>query len=155
MAAAASIAAQLLQQDRSVGLVAYGRLRHVIQPDQGAHQLSRLLESLAVLEAEGWLTLEEVAKVELPQVPPGASLVLITSSVSPGLAGLVQDLARRGLLPMVVLLEVESCGGPAGSRGVAEATRRAGFEVRLVSRGQDLGAALSTPLSPSRYSSAA
>lgn len=155
VAAAASVAVHLLEQDRAVGLVAYGRAREVIQPDRGERQVSRLLESLAVLEADGWLSLEEVLKVELPQVPRGASLVLITSSISPGMLGSMRYLARRGLFPVAVLLDSESFGGPAGSQGLAAAARRAGFEVRLVTCGQDLGAALSTPAITRSYFAAA
>ncbi len=143
VAAAASIAAHLLQRDRAVGIVAHGRQRHVIQPDRGARQRSRLLESLAVLQAEGRTSLDQVLRIELPQMPRGANLVLITPSVSPRVAGWMLDLARRGLLPMAILLDAESFGGPPGSRALAEAIRRAGFEVRLLSCGEDIGRALS------------
>lgn len=146
VAAAASIAAHLLQRDRAVGLVAHGRQRHVIQADRGARQLSRLLESLAVLRAEGWMSLEQVFRIELPQMPRGANLILITPSVDPGIAGWMLDLARHGLLPMAVMLDAKAFGGPPGSRSLAAAIRRAGFDVWLLTYGQDIGPALSALL---------
>jgi uncharacterized protein (DUF58 family) len=144
VAAAASLALYFLRQDRAVGMAAYGKARQVIQPDRGERQLYRLLESLAVVRAEGWLSLEEVLKVESPQIPRGASLALISPSVSPGVLSAARQLDRRGVQSVLVLLDAHSFGGPAGSRALALTAQKAGLNVRLVSCGADLGAALSS-----------
>jgi len=155
VAAAASITLHLLQQDRAVGLVAYGRSRQVSQPDRGERQLYRLLESLAVLEAEGWMSLEEVLKIETPQIPRGASVVLVTPTVSPGILTSARQLDRRGLMPVLVFLDAQSFGGPSGSRAIAATAQKAGFTVRLIACDDDLAAALSSPrLSPVLLSAA-
>ncbi len=99
----------------------------------------------AVLRAEGWMRLEQVFRIELPQMRRSANLILITPSVDPGIAGRMLDLARHGLLPMAVLLDAKSFAGSPGSRGLAAAIRRVGFDVRLLTCGQDIGRALSVP----------
>ena len=146
VASAASLALHLLQQDRAVGLAAYGKARQVIQPDRGERQLYRLLESLAVIEASGWLALEELVKIEGQQVPRGASVILITPSVGPGVLLCARQLHRRGLVPVLVLLDAVTFGGPDGSKALAAAAQRSSFTVRLVANGDDLGAALSDHL---------
>jgi uncharacterized protein (DUF58 family) len=143
VAAAASIAAHLGEQGRAVGLVSYGTMRTAIQPDRGRKQLVRILESLAVLRADGSLGMEEVLKIEARQVPKGASVVLITPSVSPGILTAAQQVARRGLLPILVLIDARSFGGDPGTEGLAAAARRSGLAVRAVRCGDDLGESLS------------
>ncbi len=145
VAAAASIAQHLLQEDRPVGLAALGKAREVIQPDRGERQLYRILESLAVLEAQGWLALEDLVKIEGGQVPRGASVILITPSVSPGVLLCARQLHRRGLVPALVLIDASTFGGPQGTRGLAAAAEKGGLLVRVLACGDDLAAALSGP----------
>jgi uncharacterized protein (DUF58 family) len=142
VAAAASIARWLVQHDRAVGLAVYGKARQVIQPDRGERQLHRLLESLAVVEAQGWLALEDLVKIESAQIPRGSSVVMVTPSVSPGLLVTARLLNRRGLVPALIF-DAASFGGPEGSRALASAAQRNGFVVRVVALGDDLGGALS------------
>jgi len=143
VAAAASIARHLLQQDRAVGLAALGTARQVIQPDRGERQLFRILSALAVLQAQGWLSLEDLVKIEGSQVPRGASVILITPSVSPGVLVCARQLARRGLVPALVLVEAASFGGPQGTRSLAAAAEKGGLLVRVLACGDDLAVALS------------
>jgi uncharacterized protein (DUF58 family) len=143
VAAAASIAVHLGEQDRAVGLISYGSKRLAVQPDRGRKQLARILESLAILKADGSLTLEGVLKIELRQIPRGASVVLITPETSSGLLSVARQMDRRGLLPILVLVDAQSFGGDEGTAGLAGAAERAGFVVRVIRRGDDLGEALS------------
>jgi uncharacterized protein (DUF58 family) len=57
---AASIAQYFIRQERATGLVAYGQTREVIQADRGERQLSRILETLAVLRADGRIPFDDV-----------------------------------------------------------------------------------------------
>jgi uncharacterized protein (DUF58 family) len=155
VAAAASIAQYLLQHDRAVGLAALGSAREVIQPDRGERQLFRILAALAVLEARGWLAVEDLVKIEGGQVPRGASVILITPSPSPGVLLCARQLARRGLVPALVLIDTASFGGPQGTLGLAEAAERSGMLVRVLARDQDLAKALSGPKPLSRPATAA
>jgi uncharacterized protein (DUF58 family) len=143
VAAAASLAVHLGEQDRAVGLISYGSRRLAIQPDRGQKQLDRILETLAVLRCEGRLSLEDVLKIEAGQIPRGASVILVSAASQAGLLPATRQLARRGLLPILILVDAHSLGGRAGSESLAAAARQAGLIVKLVARGDDLGAALS------------
>lgn len=143
--AGASIALYLLNRSQSVGMIAHGKVRQVIQADRGTAQLYRLLESLAVLEAEGSLSIDEVLKVEQGQIPRGAAVILVTASTRMEIVATARQLRRSGLAPVLVLLDAASFGGLPGTAAVYEAARAAGIPVRRIRRGDALGSALELP----------
>jgi uncharacterized protein (DUF58 family) len=149
VAAAASIARYVLRRNRSLGLVAYGRSRHVLQADRGEAQLTRLLESLAVLQAEGEADLTDVLKIESPWMARGSTLILITPSVRPALLTEAGELRRHGLLPFFILVDPRTFGGPLSSEGLGRTAERAGFPVRILRYGEPLAQGLS-PSGPAR-----
>jgi uncharacterized protein (DUF58 family) len=155
VAAAASIARYILRRNRSLGLVAYGRSRHVIQADRGEPQLTRVLESLAVFQAEGSADLTDVLKVEAPWIARGSTLILITPGTRPDLLTQAGELRRRGLLVVFVLIDPKTFGGPLSSDGMARAAERASFPVRVVRCHEPLAPALARAGSPTRFNVAA
>jgi uncharacterized protein (DUF58 family) len=155
VAAAASLVVHFLQHDRSVGLLAHGKARAVIQPDRGTPQVFRLLETLAVLDGDGQLDLESVLRIEATQLPRGASVILITPSASPALVLAAGQLKRRGLPTALVVLDRESFGGTDGSAALAAAAQHAGMPVRIVRCGDSLSVALSSGVQPGALPTAA
>jgi uncharacterized protein (DUF58 family) len=140
--AAASIALYLLNRSQSVGLIAHGKVREVIQADRGTAQLYRLLESLAVLEPSGSLSLQDVLKVEQAQIPRGAAVVLITASTELSVVDAARRLKRSGLPPVLVLLDASSFGGRPGSAALLEMALSAGIPTRMIRCGEMVGMAL-------------
>jgi uncharacterized protein (DUF58 family) len=140
--AAASIGQHLLARGQAVGLMTFDGQRQVIQPDRGAAQLHRVLEALAVVEGIGAIDLEDLMMVELPQIPRGAAAVVVTASPDERVLAAARHLDRRGVPPVLVLLDAASFGGPPGSAGLADAARRHGYPVRLVRCGDPLAAGL-------------
>jgi uncharacterized protein (DUF58 family) len=155
VASAASIARYVLRRNRSLGLVAYGRSRHVIQADRGEAQLTRVLESLAVLQAEGSADLTDVLKIESPWIARGSTLILIAPGTRPDLLTQAGELQRRGLLVVFVLVDPKTFGGPLSSERLARAAERAGFPVRVVRCREPLAESLSGPVAPARAGVAA
>jgi uncharacterized protein (DUF58 family) len=142
VAAAASLAFHLLSRDRAVGLVAYGHVRHVIQANRGQPQLNQILETLATLEASGRLSIEEVIRIEAPRFPRGATAVLITPDPRTELLLAAQELERRRVSPVLVLLDAESFGGAPGSAQLASRASQRGLIARLIRYGDKVGAAM-------------
>jgi len=143
--AAASLAMHFLQRNRAVGFIAYGAARQVIQPEPGEAQRLRLLESLAVLNAEGNNSLLDVLKIEGPRIPQGATAIFITPSVSTDMLAGIRRLRHTGRQPVLVLLDAASFGGPEGSHTIAEAARRSGITAQVLAYGDDLGEVLGSP----------
>jgi uncharacterized protein (DUF58 family) len=132
VAIVASIALHLIERDREIGLISHGVARHVIQTDRGTAQLYNILESLAVLDARGALSLSDLLKVEGHRIPRGASVVIVTASRNPNLIASAQDLSRKGISPVLILLDSESFGGDSGSQDLLFAAQSAGIPARLI-----------------------
>jgi uncharacterized protein (DUF58 family) len=148
--AAASLAMHFLQLNRAVGFISYGAARQVIQPEPGEAQRLRLLESLAVLNAVGDRSLQDVIKIEGPRIPQGSTAIFITPSVNTDMLAGIRRLRHTGRQPMLVLLDAASFGGPEGSHIIAEAARRSGITARILSYGDNLGEVLGSPIRPLR-----
>jgi uncharacterized protein (DUF58 family) len=143
VAIAASLTMHLAERDRAVGFVAQGRARHVLQSDRGEAQLFHILESLAVLSANGPYSLQELLKVEGPRIPRGASVVVITPSVNLTALSAVHELKRSGLAPVLILINAATFDGMEGSAKIAGAAQVEGIPIRLVGYGDSLTEALS------------
>lgn len=106
--AAASLLRHFLAQNRAVGMISHGRRREIMQPDRGMRPLTRSLEYLAVLEAEGVRPLAEVLVLEQGFFTRGTTLILVTSEHRPGWVDVVRDLQRRGIRVVAVLVDAHS-----------------------------------------------
>jgi uncharacterized protein (DUF58 family) len=152
---AASLATHMMERDRAVGFAAYGRRRHVIQADRGASQLNRILETLAVLDAVGTLSLEQLIRLDGQRIPRGSTVIVITPDSSPEVPSWINHLRRTGRSPVLVLLDAESFGGAPGSISIASAVRRLGVIVKVIRRGDSLETALSSGPGARRFVRAA
>lgn len=140
---AASIAQHFIYKDRAVGMVTYGQAREVLQPDRGHRQLTKILETLAVIRAEGEIPMAQVLLSEGERLGRGVTLIAITASVDSHWVAAVHDLMRRGVRVVGVLIDPESFGGPEGATialGELQASRVPSYLVR---NGDDLSRALS------------
>jgi len=142
---AASLGQYFLQRGRAVGLVCCGPSQslNVLPPDRGGRQLGKILEALALLRAEGDLPISALTTAQAQHLPRGSTVILITPSVQEHVALTVDLLLRRGLRPVVVLLDAASFGGPPGTEALAAAIAILGVPVYRVANGADLGTALS------------
>jgi uncharacterized protein (DUF58 family) len=142
---AASLGRYFLQQGRAVGLVScdQGQSPNVLPPDRGGRQLGKILEALALLRAEGELPISALAAAQARGLPRGSTVILITPSVQEEAALTADLLLRRGLRPLVVLLDTASFGGPSGTEALATAITGLGVPMCQIVNGADLGAALS------------
>ncbi len=143
VSAAASIARYFLQQGRSVGFVSSGQTMAMIPPDRGGRQLGKILESLALLRAEGTLPIWGLIDIQAQHLARGSTIILITHSVEPEVVISTDLLARRGLRPIVVLIDAASFNGPAGSDDLAVGLKSMRVPIRMVRRKDDLSNSLS------------
>jgi uncharacterized protein (DUF58 family) len=144
---AASLVRDYLRRGRSVGLAAAGSYLALIPPDRGGRQLGKILEALATLRADGDVPLRGLVETQVKHMVKGSSVVLITASTEPEIMIVAEFLLRRGLRPVVVLLDSTTFGGPAGSEALSTDIRAIGIPVRLVKCGDELELALSDDLS--------
>ena len=140
---AASLSHYFIGQKRAVGLVAAGRTATVIPAERSDRQEAKILETLAYLEDDGNLSLAALAPMQARQLTKGSSAILITPDVRAELVSATADLQRRGLHPIVVLLDPETFGGPPGADPLVKLLNARGVPVCPVRCADDLSKTLS------------
>jgi uncharacterized protein (DUF58 family) len=144
---AASLARYYLQRGRSVGLVSAGQSLQVLPSDRGGRQLGKILEALALLQADGNLPLQGLVEAQARHLPRGSTVILITPSASDAVYRVADLLMRRGLRPVSVLLDAATFGGYFSSEMVESQLKALRVPCCRVIEGGDLSALLSTTIS--------
>jgi uncharacterized protein (DUF58 family) len=145
--AAASLARYYLQNGRAVGFVSAGQVLRVLPSDRGGRQLGKILEGLALLQADGSLPLQGLIEAQARHLPRGSTVVLITPSASDAVVQGADLLLRRGLRPIVVAIDAASFGGYFKSDALVTAMRMINVPVCSVLEGDDLTEVLSATVS--------
>ncbi|MGQ0603722.1 MAG: DUF58 domain-containing protein [Anaerolineales bacterium] len=138
----ASLAQHFLRRDRSVGMVAYGETREVVQPDRSERQLTKILETLAVFRASGRLRLVDALRLELEQLPRGATVMLVTATSDVSWIGYVQALKRRSVNTVSFIVNPASFGGQQNNAGLVQALWAVGLPAYAIHNNVDFAAAL-------------
>ena len=138
----ASLGQYFLRLDRAVGMLAYGQSNEIVQPDRGERQLHRILETLAVLRADGDVPLEHVLQTEAHLFPRGTTVIIVTPTTRPSWGAAVRLLKQRGLRVVTVLVNPASFGGPESAEPLMPLLMSSGTGVYLVNEGDDLTAVL-------------
>jgi uncharacterized protein (DUF58 family) len=137
---AASISAYLLRhQELSVGLQVNGTAESGLALDRGERQLDRVLELLAIAHATRRVSLAGALAVQETRLARNTVLVVITPSTELDWPQALHHLQRRGVRPLVILMDPQSfderLGGNARTRDMLVA---AGVPVIPVQRGDPL-----------------
>lgn len=139
----ASLAQYFLRLGRAVGLMGYGQVNELIQPDRGERQLNRILETLAVLRAEGELPLDYLLQMENQIFPRGTTVIIVSPTTRTAWAGTARQLKQKGLRVVTVLVNPASFGGGASSQTLVNLLHATGTGVYTVNEGDNLTHVLS------------
>ena len=139
----ASLAKHFIIRNRAVGLVSHAQQHEVIPADRGERQLSKILETLAVIKGKGRIPLAQVMAAEGMHLGRGTTVVVITPSPDEDWVATSRHLERRGLRMIAVLLAPDSFGGEWRMEEVMAELAAAGTPTYLVREGDDLTTALS------------
>jgi uncharacterized protein (DUF58 family) len=146
----ASIAQHFIHKDRAVGMVTYAQGREVMQPDRGHRQLTKMLETLAVIRAEGDIPLGQILLGEGAALGRGVTLVVITSSLDSMWVAAARDIRRRGVSVIAVVVDPNGFGGPEGAERAIGELQASRIPAYMVRRDDNLSEALSRQMSFSR-----
>jgi uncharacterized protein (DUF58 family) len=144
VAIVASLAKHLLARNRAVGLVAYGQSREVLTAERGERQLSKLMETLAVIRAVGTIPLAQVIAAEGRGLGRNTSAVVISPSDDSRWVDSLRDLRRRGIRGTAIVLDTASFGRPSNTDSVLAALTQNGIRSYRVRAGDPLAAALAS-----------
>jgi len=143
---AASLARHFLNQNHAVGMVLNTREPVVVPADRGARQLVKILEYLAVLQADGIRGLDRVLVEELGLINRRSILAVITPSPDEAWVRALVDLAERQIRSIAVVIEPSTftSGKPQTLAPVASLAAL-GIPTILIKYGDDIARALTSP----------
>ncbi len=147
----ASLAHYFIAQRRAVGYASAGQTFTVHHAERSERQEGRILETLAFVEANGKLSIAALVAAQASQLAQGSTAILITPTVNPELLLAVDDLKRRYMRPVVILLDSQTFGGLRGVDKLARSLRERRMPVCLIACDANLKQALSiftTDISP-------
>lgn len=133
---AASLATEALQQNRPVGLAAYGRSPQIVPTGRGAGQSWRILRALALARADGDHPLSQTLPDVLRIARRGSAAIIITPCGDAGWLPALLTLSRQGIRSHITLLHRASFNGEGHNEGLRDAVRRLGFPCQLVRQGE-------------------
>lgn len=139
---AASVARHFLQQDRVVGLIAYGAHRQVIPGERGERQLTKIMETLSVVRAHGQIPFDRVLGVESVMLTRGSALIAISAWPDTAWALAVQQIVHSGVRVVAIVLDSQSFGAAQTSEDVIAALANSGAVVRVVRCGAHIPRAI-------------
>lgn len=142
---AASLARHFIARDRAVGFIAYSRHREVIPADRGERQLTKVLETLAVIRAEGRVPLSEVLTAEGSYLGRNTTAIVVTATDHNAWIAAARDLNQRGLKVIAVLIDPQGFGYQGSNEPLTAELAVSGIPAYLVREGDDLTNALARP----------
>jgi len=139
----ASLAKYFVIRNRAVGMVSYAQQREVVPADRGVRQLSKILETLAVIKGVGKIPLAQVLAAEGMHLVRGTTIIVITSSPDKDWVTASRHLEQRGLRVVAVLVAPDTFGGEWGMEEVTAELAAGGTTTYIVKEGDDLAETLS------------
>jgi uncharacterized protein (DUF58 family) len=133
---AASLAFKMLEQNKTVGLIAYGERQVVLPPERGRRQLGHILRELATAKAKGTYPLDHVVTQLGASFGRGMTITIVTPSVDRAWVAAMLSMTRRGLAPAAVVMDPESFGGKPGAPQMVNDLANLGIPAYLIRQGQ-------------------
>jgi uncharacterized protein (DUF58 family) len=140
---AASLAHYFITERRAVGYASAGQAFTVHHAERGERQEGKILETLAFVEANGDLSIAALVAAQASQLPQGSTAILITPTIRTDLLQAVDDLQRRYLRPVVILLDIETFGGLRGADKIVPSLHERRVPVCVVACDDNLAQTLS------------
>jgi uncharacterized protein (DUF58 family) len=141
---AASLMKKYIDSGKPVGLIASGDQPYFFPPGTGDEYLLQVLETLALMEANGEVPVDQLISQEIEHFEANSTIIIITPSTDDQIVETIRYLGNRGNLVIVILLDSSSFGGTVNTAGIAKGLMSSGAQVYSVRRGQDIVRALNS-----------
>jgi uncharacterized protein (DUF58 family) len=141
---ASSMANHFLEQARNVGMLVNNSHSDSIPADRGPRQMTKLLELLAVVTADGQKPLAERLLTESTRFDRNSTIVVITPSTDESWVRSVVQLVARHVRCVTVVVEPSTFNGAESSLMVVSDLAAVGVPTYMVKHGDDISYSLST-----------
>ncbi|MEZ4615700.1 MAG: DUF58 domain-containing protein [Caldilineaceae bacterium] len=146
----ASLARYFLLRNRAVGLSAWGSTRDYIQADRGERQLNKMLEALAVIQADGTLPFAHLIGTDGIRLNRNDTVIAISADPSRDWVVALQQIQRRGVNSVAVVIDGTTFGRTIPYDALLSELEGAGISTYRVQRNDAIDQALAQPLHPGR-----
>lgn len=138
----ASLARRCLEHGRSFGMIATAAHYEVLPAERSDRQYVKILESLAVIEADGHRRLAEVLVAETRRFTRHSGLIVVTSSSDPGWVAALSALTGRRVKATAIVVDPASFGPAPSVEPVVDGLVSANVPLHVVRYGDDIATAL-------------
>ncbi len=132
---AGSIAKYFIKKGQAIGFISAGQIYTILPAERTDRQLSKILETLALLQCEGELPIHGLVESQISYLPRGSTVILITPSVREEVILAVGEIIMRELRPVVVMIDQNSFGSPYKIDKVFEGLTSKNVPVLVVQKG--------------------
>jgi uncharacterized protein (DUF58 family) len=142
----ASLARYFVLRNRAVGLSSRSRQREYVQADRGERQLTKILEALAVVNANGTFPFAQLIANDGMRLNRNDTVLAVSADPSPEWAVALHHIQRRGVNSIAVVIDGSTFGRQDDYFPLLGQLEAAGVPTYRVGRGEDIAAALSLPI---------
>lgn len=148
---AASLARHYLDQNRTVGLITNNSRPSMLPTDRGGRQMVKILELLAVVQADGTQPLAETLLAEGTNFTRNSTVVVVTPSTDERWIQSLMELIARHTRVVAVVVEPSTFSGGKSSLLVVSDLAAIGVPTYMVKYGDDITRALTSQSYTTRY----
>lgn len=142
----ASLARYFVMRNRAVGLSAWGHSRDYIQADRGERQLNKMLESLAMVEADGSIPFAHLITTDGIRLNRNDTVVAISADPTRDWAVALQQIQRRGVNSVAIIIDGATFGRTYSYDALLIELEAAGIPTYRVRRNDPIDKALAQPV---------
>ncbi|MGB9668937.1 MAG: DUF58 domain-containing protein, partial [Anaerolineales bacterium] len=136
--ACASLVKYFLEKNRAVGFIAQERNLHVLTAERGARQFIKIMESLAIIQAEGNLPIQDLIESQVKLIANGSTVILFSPAQRESLFVATYNLQQRGFHPIIIFLDAASFEDSEGSTPETEVGLGRNVPFYVIRKGSDL-----------------
>lgn len=139
----ASLSNHFLEQTRNVGMIFNNHNNDDIPADRGPRQMTKILEQLAVMHADGRTPIAERLLTESIRFDRNSTVIIVTPSTDEQWVRSVTQLVARGVRCVAIAIEPSTFDGSDSSLMVVSDLAAVGVPTYMVKHGDDINTALS------------
>ena len=141
----ASLARYFVMNNRAIGVSSWGAHREYIQSDRGERQLNKILEALAVVEADGSIPFSHLISMDGIRLNRNDTVIAISADPNREWAVALQQIQRRGVNSVAIVIDGSTFGGAHSYDALLVELEAANIPTYIVHRNDAIDQALAAP----------
>jgi hypothetical protein len=115
-----------------------GKTQTILPPERSTRQLAKILEALAILQADGIHPMNSWVEMKIHSLPRGCIIVMTTPSSDNDILILANFLRHTGMHPVVIWLDAGTFGAEKTNPNMPDYFNKMGIPFIKVISGEDI-----------------